>query len=56
MELARVRQRLGISRAGRIVGKVRHNFGCEQPHRFLRRAEIKRAKIDLQRGMLEVAG
>ena len=44
-----------MPRAGRIVGKVRHHFGCEQPHGFLRGAEIKRAEIDLQGRMLEVA-
>src|SRR6516225_9590995 len=51
---ARLRQRLGLSRDGR-VGEMRYDFGRKQPHGLLRRAEIERAEIDLQRGVLEPA-
>src|SRR5262249_1392954 len=52
--LARLRQRLGLSRGGH-VGEMRYDFGRKQPHGRLRRADIERAKIDLQRGVLEPA-
>src|SRR5262249_30264039 len=51
---ARLRQRLGLSRGGR-VGEMRYDFGRKQPHGLLRLADIERAEIDLQRGVLEPA-
>src|SRR5262249_50538565 len=45
---ARLRQRLGLSRGGR-VGEMRYDFGRKQPHGLLGLAEIERAEIDLQR-------
>src|SRR5262249_22485280 len=37
------------------VGEMRYDFSRKQPHGLLRRAEIERAEIDLQRGVLEPA-
>src|SRR6516225_3747020 len=51
---ARLRQRLGLPRGGRI-GEMRYDFGRKQPHGLLRLAEIERAETDLQRGVLEPA-
>src|SRR5215470_18327944 len=54
-ELARLRQGLGSLRRGRACGELRYHFGREQAHGLLRLAEIERAEIDLQRGVLESA-
>src|SRR5262249_49111021 len=51
---AHLRQRLGLSRGGR-VGEMRYDFGRKQPHGLLGLADIERAEIDLQRGVLEPA-